>query len=97
MPVNLDDIKKLPNQEKLQIIDEIWESIEADWEKSEKDDETPEINSLLKERLEKYETGEIKSYTWEEAEEMVKKNLEQQRNEKKWVLISYLRRCSWWY
>ncbi len=28
MPVNIDDIKKLPKEEKLRIIDELWESID---------------------------------------------------------------------
>ena len=30
MPINIDDIKKLPNEEKLKIIDELWESIDKD-------------------------------------------------------------------
>jgi putative addiction module component (TIGR02574 family) len=83
MPVNIDDIKKLPAEEKLRIIDEIWESIEEGWEKDDAGKEPSELVTLLEERLEQYEKGETKSYSWDEVEEMVKKNLEQQRNEKK--------------
>lgn len=83
MPVNIDDIKKLPDEEKLKIIDEIWESIEEGWEKSDTEEESPEVISMLEERVEQYEKGDTKSYSWEEVEEMVKKNLEQQRNGKK--------------
>ena len=30
MPINIDDIKKLPNEEKLKKIDELWESMDQD-------------------------------------------------------------------
>jgi putative addiction module component (TIGR02574 family) len=30
MPINIDDIKKLPTPEKLKLIDELWESIDQD-------------------------------------------------------------------
>jgi len=84
MPINIDDIKKLPNEEKLKIIDELWESIEADWENhGRQQDESPEVITMLEERLSEYEKGETKSYSWEEVEERIKKNLEDQKNEKK--------------
>ncbi|MBL7729598.1 MAG: addiction module protein [Chitinophagaceae bacterium] len=35
MRVNIDEIKKLPDEEKIKLIDELWESIENDWEKKE--------------------------------------------------------------
>ena len=84
MPVNIDDIKKLPTPEKLKLIDELWESIEDDWEQHENvEEESPEVIALLEERLEKYEKGEMKSYTWEEVKNRIEANLEKQRNEKK--------------
>jgi putative addiction module component (TIGR02574 family) len=84
MPFNIEEIKKLSNEEKLRIIDELWESIEADWVNPDiQQEESPEVISMLEERLAKYEKGEMKSYTWEEVQEHVKKNLEQQRNGKK--------------
>jgi putative addiction module component (TIGR02574 family) len=80
MPVNIDDIKKLPNEEKLKIIDELWESIEDDWEqRTNVEEESPEVIALLEERLEKYEKGEMNSYTWEEVKSRIEANLEQQR------------------
>jgi putative addiction module component (TIGR02574 family) len=82
MPVNIDEIKTLPNEEKLKIIDELWESIEDDWEKEEQG-ESSEIMHLLEEREEVYKKGGMKSYKWEEVEEKIKKNLAQQKNEKK--------------
>jgi putative addiction module component (TIGR02574 family) len=80
MPVNIDDIKKLPNEEKLKIIDELWGSIEDDWEqRTNVEEESPEVIALLEERLEKYEKGEMNSYTWEEVKSRIEANLEQQR------------------
>jgi general stress protein 26 len=58
MPINLDELKKLPNEEKLKIIDELWESIEEDWEKTESGEESPEVVSMLEERLGQYEKDE---------------------------------------
>ncbi|MEO5946372.1 MAG: addiction module protein, partial [Chitinophagaceae bacterium] len=78
-----DEIKKLPNEEKLKIIDELWESIEDDWEKTSSEENSPEVLSLLEERLEEYEKGEKKSYNWDELEIRVRYNLEQQKNGKK--------------
>lgn len=83
MPINVDEIKKLPNEEKLKIIDELWESIEDDWEKTSSEENSPEVLSLLEERLEEYEKGEKKSYNWDELEIRVRYNLEQQKNGKK--------------
>lgn len=84
MAVNIDDIKKLPTPEKLKLIDELWDSIEDDWEQYDNvEEESPEVIALLDERLEKYEKGEMKSYSWEEVRKRIETNLEQQRNEKK--------------
>lgn len=82
MTINLDEIKKLSDKEKLKLIDEIWESIEDGWEKNETD-ESPEIIQLLEERAETYISGKGKSLSWEEVEELAKKKMAEQRNEKK--------------
>ena len=67
MPVNIDDIKKLPTPEKLKLIDELWESIEADWEQYDTvDEESPEVMTLLEKRLQEVESGEIKMIPWQE-------------------------------
>ncbi len=73
MPINIEEIKKLPPEEKLKIINELWDSIEEGWENTETEEESSEVNSMLEERLEKYEKGESKSYPWKEVEERIKK------------------------
>jgi putative addiction module component (TIGR02574 family) len=83
MSYDLTEIKKLSTEEKLQIIDELWETIESDRENG-KDtfEEDPEVISLLQERIEKYERGEGVSYTWEEAKGILLSNIDKRRNEK---------------
>ena len=80
MPVNIEEIKKLPAEEKLKILDELLENIDQDIINEHFESEEDQI---LRERLAEYEKGEMKSYSWKEVEERIKKNLEQQRNEKK--------------
>ena len=82
MPVNVEEIKKLSDKEKLQLIDEIWESIEDGWEKMEGDESSQTIQ-LLEERGEAYISGKDKSVSWEELEEIAKKKMAEQKNEKK--------------
>jgi putative addiction module component (TIGR02574 family) len=82
MPVNVDEIKKLSDREKLQLIDEIWESIEEGWKKNEIE-ESPETIQLLEERAEAYISGKEKSLSWEEVEELAKKKMAEEKNEKK--------------
>ncbi|HMT75506.1 MAG TPA: addiction module protein [Chitinophagaceae bacterium] len=74
MTINLDEIKKLSDKEKLRLIDEIWESIEEGWENEEKV-ESPETIQLLAEREETYRKGNEKSLTWDEVEQMAKKKM----------------------
>jgi putative addiction module component (TIGR02574 family) len=74
MPININDIKKLSTEEKLKIIDAIWESIDRDL--IEQGTETEE-DMILRERIEKYEKGEMTFISWDEAkakiEEILKK------------------------
>lgn len=67
MPLNVEEIKKLPDHEKLKLIDELLKSI---------DDETIEVylkeeddlaDNTLKERWEKYQTGNMKFSPMEEV------------------------------
>ena len=80
MPLDISEIKKLPAEEKLRIIDELWESIN-DTEKYE--EESPEVIALLEERMAKYERGEGKFYTEEEARKILKDHLEAFKKSKK--------------
>jgi putative addiction module component (TIGR02574 family) len=75
MPINVDEIKKLPNEEKLKIIDELWESIEDDWE-SEEYEESPEVIQLLEERQAAYERGEMKFTPWEDVLKRLREKLQ---------------------
>jgi putative addiction module component (TIGR02574 family) len=79
MPFDISEIKKLPTEEKLRIIDELWESID-DEEKYE--EESPEVIALIEERLAKYERGEGKFYTEEELRMMLANKLEEIKNDK---------------
>ena len=79
MPFDISEIKKLPAEEKLRIIDELWESID-DEEKYE--EESPEVIALIEERLAKYERGEGKFYTEEEVRMMLENKLEEIKNDK---------------
>lgn len=77
MPYNISEIKKPSTKEELQVIDEIWETIETNDENAEDTfDEDPEVIALLQERIERYERGEGVSYSWEEAKEIINKKLE---------------------
>jgi putative addiction module component (TIGR02574 family) len=75
MPIDLSLIKQLSTEEKLLLIDELWDSI------NEKDipNELPETLSLLEERMEKYKAGKMETYSQEESMVLLKKNLEEYR------------------
>ena len=80
MPVNIDDIKKLPTPDKLKLIDELWESIEGDWEQYDKEgEEPPEVIALLEKRIKEIEGGAVKMITWEEAQATLLKKMTERR------------------
>jgi len=83
MSYDISEIKKLSTEEKLQIIDELWETIDSS-EANEEDpfDEEPEVVALLQERMEKYERGEGVSYSWEEAKKILLSNIDKRQNGK---------------
>ena len=80
MPVNIDDIKKLPNEEKLKIIDELWESIDQGVINEALESEEEQI---LRERMEEYEKGTMTFRSWDEVKKDIEGKLKQQRSEKK--------------
>ncbi|MBA4140353.1 MAG: addiction module protein [Segetibacter sp.] len=84
MPYDISEIKKLSTEEKLRIIDELWETIDEVEANEEEpfDDEDPEVVALLLERIEKYARGEGVFYTAEEALRICKQNLEEFRKKK---------------
>ena len=80
MPVNIDDIKKLPNEEKLKIIDELWESIDHDIINEALESEEDQI---LRERMEEYKKGTMTFKPWDEVKKEIEEKLKQQRSGKK--------------
>lgn len=64
MSYDISDIKKLSVKERIAIIDAIWEScIEEDKSLANDDDE---IIPVLEDRVEKYESEQIKSLSWDD-------------------------------
>lgn len=83
MAYDISAIKKLPTDEKLKIIDELWETIESDEADIEDSfDEEPEVVAMLQERIEKYERGEGVFYFPDEAKRIINKRLEDFRKSK---------------
>ena len=98
MAFDIAEIKKLPIEERLRIIAELWESIEIERKREDEfvvneeeakygieedeEEESPEIIAMLEERLSEYERGEGKSYTWEEVKQMLDERLNKIRNER---------------
>jgi putative addiction module component (TIGR02574 family) len=84
MPYDMSEIKKLSTEEKLRIIDELWQTIDEGEVNGEEafDEEDPEVVAMLQERIEKYERGEGKSYSWEEAKAIILSNIRQKQDAK---------------
>lgn len=74
MPINIDEIKKLPDDEKLQIIDELWGSMHNEIETEE--------DAVLRKRLAAYEKGEMTFISWEDAKIKIGQRLAEMRNAK---------------
>lgn len=69
---HLEDIKKLPLEQRLELVEAIWDSIAQEANAS-SFELTPEQEAQLANRVEAYEKGEnALSYTWAEAKAMLK-------------------------
>lgn len=80
MTVNIDDIKKLSSQEKLEIIDELLESIDKDTIEKHLIQPTSEEN-ILRESWEKYRSGNTQFDSWENVEKRLRTSAaERQQN-----------------
>jgi putative addiction module component (TIGR02574 family) len=82
MPLNIEEIKKLPDQEKLKLIDELLGSIDDSIIESYLKEEEDEIDNILKERWEKYQSGKMKFSPLEDVIERLRKK-SKERNKKK--------------
>jgi putative addiction module component (TIGR02574 family) len=83
MPVNIEEIKKLPPKDKLRLIDDLLESIDDAEIEDYLNEEDDEIDNILKERWEKYQTGKIKFSPLEDVMERLRKNSEERNRKKK--------------
>lgn len=70
--VDIREIKKLSVDERIEMVEAIWDSIENDTIGAHVS-LTKEQEDELERRIKRYESGESKTYTWEE----VKQRLEQ--------------------
>jgi putative addiction module component (TIGR02574 family) len=65
MNYDISEIKKLPVQERLKIIDEIWETcVEENSDSVYEDDE--KLKSVLEERVTAFESDKMKAIPWDE-------------------------------
>jgi putative addiction module component (TIGR02574 family) len=78
MPVKIDDIKKLPDQEKLKLFDQLLENMDEDVINEFLETEEDQI---LRERLEQYEKGEMTFRSWDEVRKTIEDNLKKQQGE----------------
>ena len=76
MPVTIEEIKKLPVEEKLKILDELLNNIDEDIINECVESEEDQV---LRERLELYEKGETGFHSWEEVKASIKDKLKKQR------------------
>lgn len=68
MKTDIDDILKLPVDERLEIIERIWESVQQDDEYM----ETPEWHrEILEERFQKHKNNLTEGKSWEEVKKRV--------------------------
>lgn len=71
MSYDISDIKKLPVEERLEIIDEIWETCVAESPDSVYEDDE-KLKLVLEERVTNYETGKMKAIPWDKFIEGLK-------------------------
>ena len=79
MQVKIEDIKKLPSEEKLKIIDALWQSIDDDIVEQEMESEE---DMILREREEAYKTGKTSSDSWQNVQKRLKENAEERLKKK---------------
>jgi putative addiction module component (TIGR02574 family) len=71
MSYDISEIKKLPVVERLEIIDEIWETCVAENPDSVYEDDE-KLKSVLEERVTDYESGKMKAIPWNDFIEGLK-------------------------
>jgi putative addiction module component (TIGR02574 family) len=69
--IDLEDIKKLSVEERIEMVEAIWNSIEEDTIGKQLP-VSAEQQEEIERRLDRYERGESKLYTWDEVIESIK-------------------------
>jgi putative addiction module component (TIGR02574 family) len=69
--IDLEDIKKLSVEERIEMVEAIWNSIEEDTIGKQLP-VSAEQQEEIERRLDRYERGESKLYTWDEVIEGIK-------------------------
>ncbi len=72
MPVNVEEIKKLTDQEKLLLVDEILDSVDQTAIDSYLTIEENEIDKILNERWNLYQSGKMQFDSWDNVYERLK-------------------------
>jgi putative addiction module component (TIGR02574 family) len=72
MPVNVEEIKKLSDKEKLLLVDEILDSVNPSAIDNYLATEEDETDNILKERWEIYQSGKMQFDSWENVYERLK-------------------------
>jgi putative addiction module component (TIGR02574 family) len=75
MQYNLAELKKLPEEEKIKLIEELWDSLE----KKDSDEYDDVTDQLLQERYEEYKKGSINFEPWENVKKRIEEKLEAYR------------------
>lgn len=77
MPVSIKNIKKLSDQEKLKLFDQLLENIDED---TLNEFLETEEDFILRERVEQYERGEATFHSWEEVKKTIEFNLKNKKD-----------------
>jgi putative addiction module component (TIGR02574 family) len=75
MRYNIAELKKLPEEEKIKLIEELWDSLE----KKDSDGYDDVTDQLLQERYEEYKKSSIKFEPWENVKKRIEEKLEAYR------------------
>jgi putative addiction module component (TIGR02574 family) len=76
MAVNVEEIKKMSDHEKLKLIDELLKSIDDETIEEYLSEETDETSNILNERIAKYESGNMKFSSLEDVISRLRKRSE---------------------
>jgi hypothetical protein len=84
MPVDIKEIKKLPQAEKQKLLwfllDDLEDMQPGDIIEEDTGEESPAVIAMLEKRLADIKSGKAQMIPWEESRAILKKNMEEYRN-----------------